>query len=129
MLTLRHSLPAVLLAASTATPALAQELQPHRAAYDVSVLDQGRTGDTAGTYAFELKATCEGYVVNQRMRLSLGSGRNTITTESQSQMTESRDGRKMHFEHRQTANGKQTSLVKGDATLDDSGMGEARFSD
>ncbi len=28
-------------------------------------------------------------------------------------MTESRDGRKLHFEHRQTANGKQMSLVKG----------------
>lgn len=130
MLTLRHSLLATVFALAAATPAAAQELQPHRAAYDVYTLDHGRTGESAGTYAFELKATCEGYAVTQRMRLSLdGGGRNSVTTESQSVMTESRDGRKLHFEHRQTANGKQMSLFKGDATLDDNGAGEARFTD
>ena len=41
-----------------ALPAAAQELQPHRAAYAVSVLEKGKPGtDTPGTYAFELKQT------------------------------------------------------------------------
>ena len=34
-------------------------------------------------------------------------------SEQTSQMTESRDGRKLRFEHRSTANGKQTSLLQG----------------
>jgi hypothetical protein len=44
-------------------------------------------------------------------------------------MTESRDGRTLQFEHRTMVNGRQTSLVKGDAVLDDKGSGQAHFSE
>src|SRR5260221_13730385 len=44
-------------------------------------------------------------------------------------MTESRDGRKLRFEHHSAANGKQTSLLRGDATLDDDGRGQSLFSE
>jgi hypothetical protein len=50
-------------------------------------------------------------------------------TEQTSQMTESRDGRKLKFEHRTTLNGKSTSLMRGDAGLDDDGRGQSLFSD
>lgn len=110
--------------------ASAQELQSHRAAYSVATLERGKpVGGTPGTYAYELRQTCDGFIVNQRLRLEIEGGRTPIVSEQQSQMTESRDGRKLHFEHRSTANGKQTSFVKGDATLDDDGRGQSRFSE
>ena len=119
----------LLAAAGVALPAEAQEMQSHRAAYDVSMLERGKPGSKVGSYAFELKQTCDGYTIYQRMRLEIESGRGSIVSEQQSQMTESRDGRKITFEHRSTANGKQTSIVKGGATLDQNGVGEAVFTD
>jgi hypothetical protein len=109
-------------------PAGAQELQPHRAAYAVTLLEKGRPGaGTPGTYAFELRQTCEGYVINQRMRLEMEGGKGMMVSEQTSQMTESRDGRKLSFEHNSALNGKPASLLKGDATLSDDGRGQALF--
>ena len=122
-------------AAATASPvmvqdAAAQEMASHRAVYDVTTLDHGKPGgSSSGTYAYELKQTCEGgYVINQRMRLDSAGGGGPAA-EQQSQMTESRDGRKLTFEHRTTVGGRQTDLTKGEATLDKDGPGEARFTD
>lgn len=133
MLTVRWKLLACLFAAGPASYAVssqAQELQPHRAAYDVALLDHGKPGvETAGTYAFELKRSCDGYIMNQRLRLELDGRKGEVVTEQLSQMTESRNGRKLYFEHRSSANGRQTSLVRGEAVLADDGRGEARFSD
>jgi hypothetical protein len=107
-----------------------QELRPHRAAYDVTMLDHGRASpDSPGTYAFELKITCESYIVNQRLHIELDGARSSAVTEQLSQMIESRDGRKLHFEHRTTTNGRQTRLVRGDAVLRADGSGRARFSE
>jgi hypothetical protein len=116
------------LVVAIALPAAAQELQPHRAAYAVNLLEKGKPGtDTPGTYAFELKQTCDGYVINQRMRLELEGGKGTVVSEQTSTMTESRDGRKLKFEHNTALNGKPTSQLKGDASLDDSGSGQSLF--
>src|SRR6266851_1502961 len=52
-----------------------------------------------------------------------------VVSEQLSQMTESRDGKKLRFEHRSTTDGRETSLVKGDALLGDDGSGQARFSE
>ncbi len=103
----------------------------HRAAYSVVTLEKGKpSGDAPGTYAYELKLTCDGgYIVNQRLRLEIPGARTSIVSEQQSQMTESRDGRKLVFEHRTTANGKQTGLVRGEALIGDDGAGQARFTD
>ena len=123
-------LPVAALAASVALPTAAQELQPHRAVYSVSMLEKGKPGPgRTGTYAFELKQSCEGYVINQRMRLEVEGSKGSVVSEQTSQMTESRDGRKLRFEHHSVANGKQTSLLRGDATLDDDGRGQALFSE
>jgi hypothetical protein len=116
------------LLGAIALPAAAQELQPHRAAYAVNLLEKGKAGTgSPGTYAFELKQTCEGYVISQRMRLELDSGKGTVVSEQTSQMTESRDGRKLKFEHNTALNGKATSQLKGEASLDDSGSGQSLF--
>jgi hypothetical protein len=122
--------PVAALASSFAAfgPAMAQDFQPHRAVYAVSSLENGKpSGGTSGTYAFELRLTCDGYVVNQRLRLDMGVGRGAVTSEQQTQLTESRDGRRLRFEHRTTTGGKQASLVKGEALIGDDGKGEARF--
>jgi hypothetical protein len=118
----------VLTAMTIAASLSAQELASHRAAYTVTMLDHGKpAGESAGTYAFEIRRTCEGYVMNQRLRLEADGGRAAIVSEQQSQMTESRDGRKLHFDHRSTANGKVTSQWKGEAILGDDGTGQARY--
>jgi len=114
---------ALVLAGLTTLPAAAQDFAPHKAAYAVSTLDHGKAGASIGNYAYELKLTCEAYVITQRLRLDAGG-----ITEQQSQMTESRDGRTLQFEHRSMVNGKQTSLTKGEAVLDDKGVGQAHFS-
>jgi hypothetical protein len=131
MLNARLRTPLFLLAAAaTVAPAAAQEFAPHRAVYTVASLDRGKPGTgTSGTYAYELRLTCDGYVVNQRLRLESGAGRGAAVSEQQSQMTESRDGRKLRFEHRATTGGRQVSLQKGDALIGDDGKGEARFTD
>ncbi len=129
MLTCR-SMPLVALAMSVAFPAVAQDFVPHRAVYTVSPLERSKPGAGApGTYAFELRLTCEGYVINQRLRLEIDGGRSAVVSEQQSQMTESRDGRKLRFEHRSTANGKVTSHIKGEASIDDDGRGQSHFSE
>ena len=121
MLTVRLLSTAVLLA-GFAVPAVAQDFAPHRAVYSVVTLDKGKPGDgVPGTYAYELRLTCDGYVVNQRLRLEIPGARGMVVSEQQSQMTESRDGKKLHFEHRSTTDGRQTSLLKGDALLGDDG--------
>ena len=134
MLTVRSLTASLLAAAAAMSPFAAQDLAAqqmasHRAVYDVTTLDRGKAGGgSSGTYAYELKQTCDGYVINQRMRLDSAGGGGPAA-EQQSQMTESLDGRKLTFEHRTTVGGKQTDLVKGEATLDGDGKGEARFTD
>ena len=117
----------LVLAGFMTPPAAAQDFAPHKAAYAVSALDHGKSGASIGNYAYELKLTCEAYVITQRLRLDV-EGRNATVSEQQSQMTESRDGRTLHFEHRSLVNGKQTSLTKGEAVLDEKGVGQAHFS-
>jgi hypothetical protein len=127
---IRRLIPGALAAATLALPAAAQEMQPHRAVYSANLLERGKPdGGAPGTYAFELKLTCDSYIINQRMRLDIEGGRGSIVSEQQSQMTESRDGKKLHFEHRSTVNGRVASQFRGEATLDDDGRGQARYSE
>jgi len=113
-----------------ALPAAAQDFQPHRAVYTAVMLEHGKPSvGTPGTYAFELKLTCDGYVMNQRMRLEVDGPRGSVVSEQQSQMTESRDGKKLHFDHRSTFNGRLANQFRGEATLGDDGKGQAHYSE
>ncbi|OFX03398.1 MAG: hypothetical protein A3D94_21085, partial [Alphaproteobacteria bacterium RIFCSPHIGHO2_12_FULL_66_14] len=130
MLNFRQVTPVLLLAIVVAPPAVAQDLAPHRAVYAITTLERGKPdGGTPGTYAYELRLTCDGYVINQRLKLEIAGARARIVSEQQSQMTESRDGKKFSFDHRSTANGKQTSLFRGEALIGDDGSGQARFAE
>jgi hypothetical protein len=129
MLTSRILLAAIVAVAPGWT-ASAQELAGHRAAYQVKLLEHGKPGaEAAGTYAYELRATCDGYLMVQRLRIELEGGRGSVVSEQQSQMTESRDGRKLTFDHRSTANGRITSQWKGEAMIGDDGKGQAHYSE
>jgi hypothetical protein len=130
MLMIHRVLPALLVSALPIASATAQELAPHRAAYSVTTLDHGKpSGEPPGTYAYELKATCDGYTMIQRLRLDVPGERGSVANEQQSQMTESRDGRSLRFEHVTRTSGRQTTVMKGEARLGDSGAGEARFTE
>jgi hypothetical protein len=119
-----------LAAVTLALPAAAQDMQPHRAVYVATVLEKGKPGGgPPGTYAFELKLTCDSYVMNQRMRLEIEGPRGSVVSEQQTQMTESRDGKKLHFEHRSTVNGRLATQFRGEATLGDDGRGQSRYSE
>jgi len=130
MLMFIRRLTPILLIASSVAPAAAQDFVGHRAFYNVTTFERGKPSDGTpiGTYAYELRLTCDGYAVNARMRLELDGGRTTIVSEQQSQMEESRDGKKFRFEHRAAVNGKQTTFTKGEASLEADG-GQARFSE
>jgi hypothetical protein len=131
MLNARLTISALLAAlAAQAASANAQEIAPHRAAYTVVALERGKpSGGAPGTYAYELRQTCEGYVINQRLRLEVSGPRAAVANEQQSQMTESRDGKRLRFEHRTSVNGRQSTVFKGEAMLGDDGTGEARFTE
>lgn len=130
MLKLRLSAPAAVLVAWAVVPASAQDFAPHRAVYSVTSIENGKPSvGTPGTYAYELKLTCDGYVIHQRLRLETPGQRSVVVSEQQTQMTESKDGKTLRFEHRSVSGGKQASLVRGEATIGDDGTGQARFSD
>src|SRR5262249_42458454 len=54
--------------------------------------------------------------------------RGAVANEQQSQMTESRDGKKLRFEHANNS-GRQSNVVKGEALLGDDKSGDARFTE
>ena len=130
MLNLRFLVPAA-LGAVIAAPATAQEFAPHRAVYSVTNIENGKpSAGSPGTYAYELKLSCDGgYVIHQRLRLETAGQRSVVVSEQQTQMMESKDGRKLAFEHRSVSGGKQANLVKGEALLSDDGTGQASFTD
>src|SRR5260370_39532865 len=61
------------------------------------------------------------------MGLEIDGPRGSVVSEQQSEMTESRDGMKLHFEHRSTVNGRLANQFRGEATLDGEGRGQARY--
>src|SRR5260370_39550980 len=108
MLNARLLSTAVLLAVPV-MPAVAQDLAPHRAVYSVTTLEHGKPGDgVPGTYAYEIKLTCDGYIVNQRLRLEIPRPRGIVVSEQLVQMAGSRDGKKLSFGHRSTTDGRET---------------------
>lgn len=130
MLKIHPIVSVVAIATGFAGVAQAQEFAPHRAVYAVTTIENGKQGVGApGTYAYELKVTCDGYIANQRLKLEQTGQRGSVVSEQQSQMTESKDGKTLRFEHRTITNGRQTALVKGEALIGDDGTGQARFTD
>lgn len=109
------------LAALIAAPALASDIQPHRALYVLSLgtakTSSGVLGaDGAMTYVWG--ETCGGWTVEQRFRLRLEYADQDATEISSNLVTwESRDGARYRFNERRMRNGALDQEIKGEAHL------------
>ncbi len=107
------------------------DITSHRAVYTLELLQAGSSSGiigTRGTAYFEWAKTCDGYLVNQhvRMQLALGEGQSSIAVLIFSSH-ETADGTGMGFKLRQMADGAVTQELEGVATLGPEG-GAVHFS-
>ncbi len=97
------------------------QITPHRAVYALDLLRSSSSSGIIGTRGsayFEWARTCEGYLVNQhvRMQLALSESQSSVAVLLFSSF-ESADGRRMSFKLRQTADGAITEELEGIAEL------------
>ena len=102
-------------------PAHAADLLAHRAMYNLK-LDSQKHGDVqaaAGTMAYEMLDTCDGWASRQRLRMTITNAEGQdIEMLSDYTTFESKDGLTMRFRMRQTTDTAVTSDVEGAAKLD-----------
>lgn len=115
----------------TAVAAIASEIAPHRAIYRMA-LKSARSGskvnDVRGSMLFEWADACDGWTTEQRFQLRFvyaeGEAMNMTTTYA---TWEAKDGQRYRFNVRKLVNGELDEEVRGDAALNDSTGGVARF--
>lgn len=110
-------------------PAEAQTLAGHRAFYDLQ-LEKSRADviGASGKMAYEVTDACDAWAVRQRLQMTI-TGRDGQDIEMVSDYTtwESKDGKRMRFRLKQTTEDAVTSELAGEAELDASGAGVARY--
>ncbi|MBE7213324.1 MAG: DUF1849 family protein [Gluconacetobacter diazotrophicus] len=123
------ALPAVPAGAATASAA-AVPLAAHDAAYDLSLASTHGGGTVAanGSMTFGIADTCDGWAARQVLHLQMVTreGQNTDLTSSYATL-ESKDGRHLSFEMQQREGSNMALHVRGDASLNPDGTGEARY--
>jgi hypothetical protein len=121
------------LVLALAVPARAVELAPHRAFYNLHLdLREGAPSDVIsadGGMAIEVRETCDGWITNQRLLLSISRGEDEpVVTDNNFTSWESTDGLKYRFSVRDKLNGDVSEELRGDAHLDSmGGPGVASF--
>lgn len=110
-------------------PAWAAELVPHRAIYDMrlGVAKRGSTVlDVRGGMVIETGESCDGWEVNQRMRLTYARS-DAEETESDTSYAsfESKDGQNYRFTVRNIEDGAPDEQLRGTATFEN-GQGDGR---
>ncbi|MDF1721934.1 MAG: DUF1849 family protein [Minwuia sp.] len=115
-----------ILIAGFAAPVLAQNFTPHRAIYDLDVMDKPKAttfSQVDGRMVYEFDATCDGLIYSHRMLMNLVTQQGqTIRSEAVVSFLESKDGRSMRFSVRESYNGQVTSHREG--TVKRSAIGE-----
>ncbi len=112
-------LPLLLVIALTgfAAPVLAQGFTPHRAVYDLDVMDKPKAttfSQVDGRMVYEFDMTCERLLYSHRMLMNLVTQQGqSIRSEAVVSFLESRDGRDMRFSVRESYNGLVTSHREG----------------
>ncbi len=110
--------------------ASAQTLAPHRAFYQMRLASAEPSSDVAGADGemyFEWTRACDGWRVNQHVRLRLALGEAEVRTVGLLfSGWEAFDGQAMRFALQRTSDDAAIEEIVGEAALDDSG-GEARF--
>ena len=124
----RFGLVALLLCLGAAgMPALAFEIAPHRAVYDLSLAGSkgnSQVVDVTGAMEFDWEDACDGWSVTQRtaMAFSYQSGQ-TVNLGWNLVTWESKDGLRYRFFIRNLENGEVKEEYRGEAHLDGPGQG------
>lgn len=128
-LSLARPAPAPGAAAVPPANAIAIELAGHKAVYELA-LDKARAdvAGASGTMTYEVVDACDGWAVHQRLLMTI-TNRDGQDIEMVSEYTtwESKDGKQLRFRMRQTTEQAVTTDVAGEAELDPSGGGVARY--
>lgn len=108
--------------------AAAAEIAAHRALYELSLATaRGDIQAATGTMSYEVTDACDGWVVHQRLAMTLtNSDGQDIDMLSDYTTYESKDGTELRFRSRQTTERAVTSEVAGEARMTASG-GEAIY--
>ena len=120
------------MASLLALPVAASDLAPYRAAY-VLKYDGGTSGsgivEASGAMTAEWRQTCEGWSVEQRIRMELVNGDGEVlVTDTGYTSWESSDGLTFRFNVRTLRNEELVEEFSGDAKLNSrGGAGTARF--
>lgn len=112
----------------------AADLAPHRAIYDMQlgVAKRGSTMlDVRGAMVIETGESCDGWEVNQRMRLTYSrSDSEQVESDSSYASFESKDGQNYRFTVRNIEDGTPDEQLRGTATFENSrGEGRAVFNE
>lgn len=98
----------------------AQSFVPHRALYDLEVLERDKPAtftQVTGRMVYEFDETCDGLIYSHRMLMNLVSQRgDAIRSEAVVSFLESKDGRSLRFSVRESYNGRVASHREGTAT-------------
>ncbi|HEX4111676.1 MAG TPA: DUF1849 family protein [Stellaceae bacterium] len=104
-----------------AGPALAADIQPHRALYVLSLGDAKTSSGVLGAdgaMVYQWGETCGGWTVEQRFRLRLEYADQDATEISSNLVTwESKDGSRYRFNERRMRNGELDQEIKGEAHI------------
>lgn len=113
-------------------PAIAVEFASHRAFYRLSMsgaAGDGEVSDAQGAISYEIRAECDGWIVEQRyaMTFMFANGRDTDSSDSFTSW-ESKDGLTYQFNVKRLRNGQETERISGSAELESKGgPGVAHF--
>ncbi len=113
----------------TAAPALAagiDDLRPHRAVYDLSLVDTSdRSGitDISGRIVYEMKGSvCEGFAVRFRFLTNVQAGRREFTNDQRATTFEAGDSSSFNFVTQSYLNGQLEDDVRGQAERGGAGL-------
>ncbi|HZS82061.1 MAG TPA: cell envelope integrity EipB family protein [Stellaceae bacterium] len=115
------------LLVAMAGPAIAVDIAPHRALYDMSLSSSKQNSGVvaaSGSMAFEWGETCDGWTVEQRYKLTMHYAEEPDVELTSNFVTwESKDGLRYRFYQRKLKNGDIDDEVRGEARLDGKGKG------
>ena len=114
-----EKLPAAADKAATVT------IAPHRAIYDMtltSTKNGSNVADVSGRMVFEWADVCDGWAVQQHLRLRFNYAEGDTSNVASNEVTwESKDGKRYNFNIRHITDGKETENYRGKAELGDDG--------
>ncbi|HTZ36325.1 MAG TPA: cell envelope integrity EipB family protein, partial [Stellaceae bacterium] len=118
---------AVETASPSPPPAAPVQVAAHRALYSMSLAgakaDSGVTG-AHGTMGYEWGESCDGWIVEQRYRLTISYAESQdVDIVSNFVTWESKDGLRYRFNQKETRNGTVDEEIRGSAQLDGPGKG------